>query len=198
MSERLCAEIWIGGSIPPDAVPGLCEAIASDGLSREWGEGPFRPTRPEDLQTAVRENRDGVWLLWLCDHEAHWGEFPSLETFLQQHRIPFTRLSEGGGDFDPETVEFRRGYPPTSQVINTGGKPVIEAGRLTPICEVLAAANALAQCDSDVDCWALVRAAEYLLREQLPPLLPKLPPWKIASAAEPEETADEDAPDADD
>ncbi len=49
MSERMAAEIWIGGPVPSVLVESLCEVITAAGLGMEWGEGGFHPKCAADL-----------------------------------------------------------------------------------------------------------------------------------------------------
>ena len=121
MSERMPAEIWIGGKIVDSAVPDLCAAIARERVLAEWGDGPFHPAIAEDLIEAVRPNGEQVPLLWLCDDQALWGEFASLERFLQEHQISFTRLSAGRYEYDPEMVTYRPGTGRVELVTNSSG-----------------------------------------------------------------------------
>ena len=43
MSERMPAEVWIGGSIAPSLASDLCAAIAQQVVSVEWGDEFIRP-----------------------------------------------------------------------------------------------------------------------------------------------------------
>jgi hypothetical protein len=189
MSDRIAAEIWIGGKVPTYLVPDLCTAIGNEGVSLEWGDAPFCPSTAEDLTAALRENNHGVRLLWLCDHEAGGGVFEELEAFLQEHDIAFTRQSTGRYEFDPETVDFRPGRPLAPQATNAAGQPVVLASELTPVADLLAAALDLPEQGSTVDSWSLVKTAQRLLQEQLPPALPPLEPFVI-DPVEDQEKAD--------
>ena len=125
MSERMAAEIWIGSKIADSLVPDLCDAIVSQGVSTEWGGGGFEPSTAEDLMEAVKPNRDNVPLLWLCNDEATWGEFSSLEGSLKEHQIAFTRVSEGKYEYDPEMIVYR---PATGQIeiaTDSSGEPMV-------------------------------------------------------------------------
>ena len=49
MSERMAAEIWIGGSIAPTLAAELCVGIAQQSVSLEWGGEAFCPNSAEEL-----------------------------------------------------------------------------------------------------------------------------------------------------
>ena len=173
ISDRMPAEIWIGGKVPLSLVPALCAAIGDQGVSQEWGDAPFRPSTAEDLGQAIRENDRGVRLLWLCDCEAGGGVFEELEAFLQEHKIAYTRESTGRYEFDPETVDFRPGHPLAPQATNSAGEPVLLVSELAPVADLLAAAIDLSE-SASADTWSLVKTARQLFQEQLPPTLPPL------------------------
>jgi len=179
MSDRMAAEIWIGGKVPMSLLPALCAAIGDQGLSLEWGDGPFRPSRAEDLDQALRENDHAVRLLWLCDEEAGGGVFEELEAFLREHEIAYTRQSTGHYEFDPEVVHFRPGHPLASQATNAAGEPVALVSELTPVVELLTTATTPSAAGSAADPWSLVKTARQLLQQQLPPALPPLETFEI-------------------
>jgi len=185
MSDRIPAEIWIGGRITASLVPGLCAAIADEGVSLEWGDARVRPTGADDLNDAMKENAQGVRLLWFCDDEASYGEFDILESFLREHEIPFTRRSEGRYEYDPETVHFRPGRGLTRCLTNAAAQPVVEVAEVTPVEELLTAAIEQRQQGSDLDCWSLVVTAQQLLRDHLSADVPPLEPFQIEAAEAP-------------
>jgi hypothetical protein len=182
MSERIAAEIWIGGKVSERLVPELCKAIASQVVLVEWGDARFEPAGAEDLLQVCRNSANGIRLLWLCADEARWGEFEELEDFLRKHEIPFTRQSAGRYEYDPTRVEYRPGYPLVCQATNSAGKPVLVVSELVPVLEVLDAALELSKGRSTVDSWSLVTTATRLLQERLPPVLPPLEPFEIEPA----------------
>jgi len=182
MADRIPAEIWIGGKIAASLVPGLCAAIADEGVCLEWGDARVRPTGTDDLTDAMKENAQGVRLLWFCDDEASWGEFDILETFLREHEIPFTRHSAGRYEYDPETVHFRPLIGLITCATNAAAQPVVEIAEIAPADDLLAAAIELRQRGSDVDCWSLVVTARQLLRERLSADVPPLEPFEIEAA----------------
>ncbi len=92
MSERMAAQIWIGGKVPAQLVPELCGEIDAEGVALDWGGARFAPKTEAELLKA-RVDYDGAAVLYLCDEQASWGRFDSLEGLLQEHGIPFTRES---------------------------------------------------------------------------------------------------------
>jgi hypothetical protein len=188
MSDRIAAEIWIGGKVPMSLVPALCAAVDAQGVSLEWNDAPFRPSTAEDLNQALRENEHDVRLLWLCDDQAGAGVFEELEAFLRDREISYTRQSMGHYEFDPETVDFRPGHPLAPQATNAAGEPVVLASELAPVAELLAAALDPSENGSAVDTWSLVKKAQRLLQEQLPVALPPLEAFEIEEVKEQEDT----------
>jgi len=179
MSDRMAAEIWIGGKVPMSLVPALCAAIRDEGVSLEWGDAPFRPSTADDLRQALREDDHAVRLLWLCNDQAGGGVFEELEAFLREHEIAYTRQSTGHYEFDPEMVYFRPGHPLAPLATNAVGQPVVPVSELTLVADLLAAALDSSRSDSAADTWSLVRTARQLLQEQLPPALPPLETFEI-------------------
>jgi len=179
MSDRIPAEIWIGGRITASLVPGLCAAVTDEGVSLEWGNARIRPSGTDDLADALKENAQGVRLLWFCDDEASCGEFDILESFLREHQIPFTRHSAGRYEYDPETVHFRPGQGVTTCPTNSAAQPVVEVEEITPVENLLAAAIELRQHGSSLDCWSLVLVARQLLRDRVSADVPPLEPCEI-------------------
>ena len=72
MSDYIAAEIKIGGRIPAALAPALCDAIAEQRLSLEWGDCVFQPHCAVDLLDA-RTSVDGVSMLRLYDDDAGLG-----------------------------------------------------------------------------------------------------------------------------
>jgi hypothetical protein len=185
MSDRIPAEIWIGGKIAASLVPGLCAAIAGEGVCLEWGDARVHPAGASDLTDAMKENAQGERLLWFCDDEASYGEFDILESFLREHEIPFTRHSAGRYEYDPETVHFRPGHGLITCATNAAAQPVVEVAEITPVDNLLTAAIEQRQQESDVDCWSMVVTARQLLRDRLSADVPPLEPFQIEAAEAP-------------
>jgi hypothetical protein len=185
MSDRIPAEIWIGGKIAASLVPALCTAITDEGVSVEWGDARVKPTGADDLTDALKENAEGQRLLWFCDDEASCGEFDILESFLREHDIAFTRHSAGRYEYDPETVHFRPGHGLTRCPTNSAAQPVVEVEEITPVENLLAAAIELRQHGSAVDCWSLVLTARQVLRDRLSADVSPLEPCEIEVAETP-------------
>jgi hypothetical protein len=180
MSERMAAEIWIGGSITPNLTADLCAAIAQQVVSVEWGDEFFRPDSGDDLLAAVRPNRESTRVLWLCDDSTRWGEFDTLEPFLQRHEIPFTRLTAGRYEYDSERVEFRPDRGLVQYVTNGVGEPVIPIAKISEVESQLAGVLRSANPRSAKQLLAAIQNARRKLRQVLPPAVDPLPPFEIA------------------
>src|SRR5262249_22456619 len=101
MSERMAAQIEIGGELPADLVPELIDEIKAQGVQVGWNETSFNAKNAKELLALARRNGKRSTLL-LADHEVTWGSFDCLEAFLVRHAIAFNRHSEGKFGFDAE------------------------------------------------------------------------------------------------
>jgi hypothetical protein len=127
MTDRMTADIAIGGRIPLSLVPGLIAAIKAEGIYLTWDEEAFfAPTGAADLlQAAHTGEQPGC--LHLVNHEVAGGTFDTLEGFLFKHNLAFDRWCEGRYEFDPELVQFRPGMKEPIACITTKAKqPVVE------------------------------------------------------------------------
>lgn len=135
MSERISAEITIGGTLSTVLLGGLVQAINSQECRDDWGGGIVSLADPEEhggeaasqLLALRSSNHHGC--LWFCDEEAVNGEFEELEGFCEENDISFCRKSGGSLDYSPEVKEFRSGME-GADVYNTDneGNPSIKGG----------------------------------------------------------------------
>jgi len=96
MADRASASIMIGGTIRRSHIPGLIEAIASDGGRADW-EG-----EPLDSSSLHEDSA-----LEAFAYELPGGTFESTEEFCEEHGIAYVRNSGScGGVFGPERVIF--------------------------------------------------------------------------------------------
>ena len=175
MAERMAAEITIGGTIPASLVPQFCRTIIEEGVSHAWGDAPFRPLSAADLLDTLSDG-----LLWLCDHQASWGQFDALERLLQEHNVPFDRKSGGKYEYDAEMVHYRPHLPELLCVItDANGEPVVVADNLKPVDEALDRAQREPTRSGMLEA---VRAAQQLLQAALPPSLGPMEPFRISGA----------------
>ena len=176
MSEPIPACISIGGRLSKKLVPALCKAIVADGVVVEWGDALFRPLIALDLLEVCQEV-NGARVLLLCDDQANWCRFPTLEEFLlKRAKLPYDLRTEGKAEFDPELVMFRPGQKPLRITTSANGQPVVAAQVLTPITDALAKAIC---CDQKPARIAGARRVLKSLRALLPPALTPLPPFEI-------------------
>jgi hypothetical protein len=129
----MAAEIQIGGKVRRSVAGELCGVIATEGVSLDWGDAPFRPATPEDLLAARSDDGDGLLLLRLYDHEAAWGELEELEEFLREHEIPFCRYSEGKYEYTPETAGYFPQLGPVAWLTDHERHPIVLASEARPI-----------------------------------------------------------------
>lgn len=178
MSERIAATIWIGGKVPASLVSKLCGEITAASVALEWGGELFAPKTGAELLEACIDS-DGASVLFLCDEEASWGQFESLEEFLQRHDIPFTRSNDGGIVYDGEVAEYRPGMDILRLPTNTDGKPIVAASQLDPVRSKLASAIEELEKGSTSKATSMLRDAFQQLSEQLPPEIAPLESFEI-------------------
>jgi hypothetical protein len=133
MTERMAAEIHIGGKIPRSVAQALCTAITESRSSLEWGDSRCELNTPDELLLARSADTGGPLLLKLYDDQARGGEFQTLETFLQEHSIPYCRWSEGKYDYDAESVAFHPQSGQVSCLTDHNQHPIVLASQLAPI-----------------------------------------------------------------
>jgi len=177
MSDRMAAEIWIGGKLPRSL---LKEFPISD-LCLDWDGNRLQSSAEADILAA----RDEDGLLHFVDVEAAWGEFEELEGWLREHNIPFRRQSEGKYEYDACIVEFRpdlKGKQNRDRhtLTTQDGKPVVCRD------EIEKAIQGMARLVNDRKRPAgqRLQAWEQLYRKLLravPPELPPLPPIEIVN-----------------
>ncbi len=99
MSDRMAAEIWIGGKLSRS----LLEEFPISDLRLDWDNNCLASSAEADILAGRDENG----LLHFADYEAAWGQFEELEGWLREHKLPFRRRSDGKYEHAPELVEFR-------------------------------------------------------------------------------------------
>ena len=173
MSDRIPAEIWIGGKLPRS----LRDEFPISDLKLDFDETPFDATSEEGILSA----RDEDGLLHFADCEAAWGEFQGLEGWLREHNIPFERQSSGKYEQDPCLVEFRPDLPGTPDRYthtNQDGAPVV---RNDEIEKAMKSMKRLAN-DKKRSAEKRLLAWERIYRRlsrSVPSTLPPLPPFEI-------------------
>jgi hypothetical protein len=179
MSDRMSAEIWIGGKLRRELVPGLCEAICEEGrLSLDWGDTCFAPHAAEEL-IAGCQDRDGVRMLHLCDDEASDGQFDVLESYLVQAGICFRRHSAAKYEFDSRVVDFRPGFGRVDYSSNNSGECLVPLEKLTRIATAIDQAAATAEGQTALELLRRLRNLQRLAHENRPIDVPPLEAFEI-------------------
>jgi hypothetical protein len=178
MSEHIAAEIRIGGRVPASLVPALCQSIAHEAVALDWGDGRFSPTTKDELLEA-RGDCDGVLLLRLYDSEAPRGQFEQLEHFLQEHGIPYDRLSDPKYEYMAQLAMFRSGTDPLELPTDPQHRPTVLANELEPVANSLSLLIRYLE-EGDVQkAVETVTQTQELLQKSLPPAVPPLPAFDI-------------------
>ena len=130
MSDRIAAEIYIGGQVKRSVISALLEAIEREGLEQDWGLALPRLETEEALLKRV--NDEGVLRFYAT--YALWGELRDLEDFLTEHCIAFDRHHGPYGEYSGETRRYRPGMKkPVSCLADDGGNFLIEAGAVADL-----------------------------------------------------------------
>ena len=160
MSDRMPAEIRLGGTIKRADVQALCSEIEESGVGVEWGEN-FSPTDGTELFAAAKNGE-----LRLVDDEARGGEFDDLEKFLKEKKIPFDRFTDGKYEYDCEAVHYRPGCKPeiTCYITDKSQNQLVQVEEIKKIEKLLLANK--------------VHKALSMIHKLLPKVAP-LPPFKI-------------------
>lgn len=175
MSDRMAAEIWIGGKLSR----GLLEEFPISDLRLDWDNNSLASSAEADILAAL--DQDGH--LHFADVEAAWGEFEELEGWLREHNIPFRRRSEGKYEHAPELVEFRpdlkgKRNRDVYAITSPEGAPMVFAAEVEKItARMLKLAG-----DQKRTATQRLQAWEKLLHKLtlvLPPKLPPLPRFEI-------------------
>jgi hypothetical protein len=173
MADRFAAEIWIGGRLDATLAAPLCQAICEQHVELDWHSGAFEPETADDLLEA-RVDLDESLVLHLCDSEASFGEFSSLEQFLVDHRIAYTRRSDGKYEFTPELVDFRPGKPTRCIITDHAGNPMAPLESVEPLAKKLKRIEKHLTNGDVESARREARLASKLLGKALPPSLPPL------------------------
>ena len=96
MSDRVSANITIGGPVTAKQWTALLELIAEEDLRTEWAGPAFTAATP--LESGA---------LHLFAHEVPWGRFEALEQYACNEGVAYRRWSSGyPGSFGPEIIVF--------------------------------------------------------------------------------------------
>ena len=180
MSDRMAAEIWIGGKMPRS----LLEEFGVADLCTDWESEPLGEVTEAKLQEVLQDG-----LLHFAEPEASWGEF-EIESWLREHNIPFHRQSEGKYEYDPCLVAFRPDLPQPLDCELTqdhSGHTGVVADDLRPTLAQMQELyddkehNAAVDPYEQLSLWAMAFSQ---LKELLPPEIPPLPPFEIVEDTE--------------
>jgi hypothetical protein len=132
--DQFPAEIVIGGTVDRLLVPELLNVIADSSVSLGWETPLFAPLTEPDLCRGLDDSHH----LHFYNGFALEGEFPTLEHWLIQHQIGFTRTSSGTGQYQAERVQFRKGLQAAIRVaIDPNGKELLPRMALMKVLQYL-------------------------------------------------------------
>lgn len=116
MADRVSVSFKLGGTLPGEAWLELVEVIAAEGLSIEWDGPAFEPSH-----RTVGEP------LELFANEVAWGKVEALETFCQDHGLPY-RFWAGGffAEWSAERIIFRGEGAPDSFIVDESDRVLID------------------------------------------------------------------------
>lgn len=176
MPEEISAHITIGGRFPRVLVPELCQLICEEGVGLDWCGKAFEPVGEQDLLAAVDAYSRNLRLFADC---AAWGEFQSLEQFLEEHQIPFDRHHESKYEIACTTQFYRPDQGRLEFLTDEGEQIVCRAKPLRPVTAMLAQAHADAKRGRSQEAAFLIDECLQKLQEHLPPEIALLPALEI-------------------
>ena len=182
MTDRMAGEIFIGGEVSRNLLPDFCTALAAQFVTLEWGDAQFCPETAEDLLDNCTD-LEGIVVLRLCDDEARYGAFESLEAFLREHDIPFDRYSDGRYEYDPLWACFRPGHDLCEFTTNTDRERLFSESLLVKIAKQLEQALDRFAARKTTQGIAAVKAAQRRLRAAMATNYGPLPPFQLIGEA---------------
>jgi hypothetical protein len=182
MADHMAAEIHIGGKVPRSVAQALCKVVTDTQASLEWGGAACDISTPEDLLSSRSVDGDEPNVLKLYDDEARWGEFETLEAFLQEHGIPYCRWSDGRYEYDAEAVAFNPNLGLLHWLTDHEQNGMVRESKLRPIVAKLEALVKSVKRGGAEARQALAGMEETLaaLQAELPPQVPPLETLEIA------------------
>lgn len=176
MSDRMSAEIWIGGNLQRELLPDFCATITAEHVELEFDAGNVVIEAAEDLEDSL-EPLNGARVLRFCHSLARWGEFSDLETWLQRHGLPYTRRTSASDCYDGTLLEFRPGSKPLAVTTSANGAPIASIETVERAWYLLKEVQQLLDAGKNVQ--PVLNQALEVLGGVLPPELPPLPDFKI-------------------
>ena len=167
MAEHFPGAIQIGGAVSRRLAPDLAQAITDVGALAEAEAAPAVLHTAEDLVAALDPENH---VLRLYDHQASYGAFFNLETWLRDHGIPYDRQSDARYEYDGQAVSFRAGIGLVERTATQDGAATVPVEELRPVHEELRAALAEPTAET-------VKAAIDALDKVIGPDIPSLPPF---------------------
>jgi hypothetical protein len=150
----------------------LIKAIRADYARLDCGEPPFEPTTADELLAA----RSDEWLR-MCDEEARYGEFDTIESACRELGLSYRRHTEAWVGEDAILVDWRPEMtePLVRTASNEGGDETLVSD------ERVREALGLLEAGQTPEGIAVLRA--------LCVAVPEVPPFVISGSAEPDVTA---------
>lgn len=173
MGARYSTWIEIGGSLDRSRAPVLMRAIQADYARLDWGEPAFEPRSADELLAARHEDR-----LRLCDEEARYGEFDTIESACRELGLCYRRHSEAWCGEDALLVDWRPGMaePLVRTASNEGGDETLVSEQRVREALVFLEARRIAEGIAAL--------------RKLCPAVPEVPSFVLGGPAEPDNHED--------
>jgi hypothetical protein len=137
MSDRVCANITIGGTVSPKLFAELTGIIASYDLRTEWDGPPFDPSDLPD-NDALR----------LFAEEVPWGIFEDLEQFCCDEGLTYQRWSGCyPGSFGAERIVYDGKNGPLNYSVDDSDNVMLHAQTIDHLGSMRAIRHYLAQAE---------------------------------------------------
>lgn len=145
MSDRVCANIIIGGTICAKRFDELTAIIASYDLRTEWDGPPFDPAQLPDNDT-----------LRLFAEQVPWGIFDDLEQFCCDEGLAYQRWSGGyPGSFGAERIVYNGKKGPLNYSVDDSDNVMLHAQTINQLGSMRAIRRYLARAEITIPPFAV-------------------------------------------
>ena len=174
MFNYRASQMWIGGKVPAQLVPALCDEINAAVVALDYNAEGFTPTTETELLEACVDYESSP-VLYFGTTQTGCSPFRNLSEFLQEHDISFTCRKAGNSAGASVLLKFRGGSDRSHVRIDSTGAPVVDMNMLRRINESLTKVLA-AEFGRAI---RLLKDLKADICETLPPDLPPLAPFQI-------------------
>jgi hypothetical protein len=129
MADRMPAYILIGGQMTPAVAEELCQQVCQSGAGWEFGEAYYSDWT--EVKKHLLDAMNDEEHLRLCDDNATWGRFESLENWLCENGLPWKRHCSAKYEYDADWTYWQPGMDePDTVASNEDGEEMLAISSL--------------------------------------------------------------------